>query len=175
MAARGLRSGAAQSTKFRFCDFKTYPHHARHLMRRRRMNPIGETKHEPKRPLNPSPPGMSILTPRTGWRMGTPQSGDILSVASTHTTAGREPDFLLGMTAGMKQIGQRAKPNLELLSEAKPDIALAAKEDTAIHFDAMRGVAVNCFSGSGSSARSAHNSGSSMRSDPIAGVSAWPK
>ncbi|MFB2604004.1 ABC transporter substrate-binding protein, partial [Rhizobium phaseoli] len=43
----------------------------------------------------------------------------IKPVASTYMTAGREPGFLLGLTAGMKQIGQRAKPNLELLSEAK--------------------------------------------------------
>ncbi|API51096.1 ABC transporter substrate-binding protein [Rhizobium leguminosarum] len=51
-------------------------------------------------------------------------------VASTYMTAGREPDFLLGLTSGMKQIGQRAKPNLELLSEAKPDLIIAIRRYT---------------------------------------------
>lgn len=54
----------------------------------------------------------------------------IKPVASTYMTAGREPDFLLGMTSGMKQIGQRAKPNLELLSEAKPDLIIAIRRYT---------------------------------------------
>ncbi|ANM11194.1 MULTISPECIES: ABC transporter substrate-binding protein [unclassified Rhizobium] len=54
----------------------------------------------------------------------------IKPVASTYMTAGREPDFLLGLTAGMKQIGQRAKPNLELLSEAKPDLIIAIRRYT---------------------------------------------
>ncbi|XNY04732.1 ABC transporter substrate-binding protein (plasmid) [Sinorhizobium meliloti] len=54
----------------------------------------------------------------------------IKPVASTYMTAGREPDFLLGLTAGMKQIGQRAKPNLELLSEAKPDLIVAIRRYT---------------------------------------------
>lgn len=54
----------------------------------------------------------------------------IKPVASTYMTKGREPDFLLGMTAGMKQIGQRAKPNLELLSEAKPDLIVAIRRYT---------------------------------------------
>ncbi|PCD65969.1 ABC transporter substrate-binding protein [Rhizobium phaseoli] len=54
----------------------------------------------------------------------------IKPVASTYMTAGREPGFLLGLTAGMKQIGQRAKPNLELLSEAKPDLIIAIRRYT---------------------------------------------
>lgn len=54
----------------------------------------------------------------------------IKPVASTYMTAGREPSFLLGLTAGMKQIGQRAKPNLELLSEAKPDLIIAIRRYT---------------------------------------------
>lgn len=54
----------------------------------------------------------------------------IKPVASTYMTAGRQPDFLLGLTAGMKQIGQRAKPNLELLSEAKPDLIIAIRRYT---------------------------------------------
>lgn len=54
----------------------------------------------------------------------------IKPVASTYMTAGREPDFLLGMTKGMTQIGQRAKPNLELLSEAKPDLIVAIRRYT---------------------------------------------
>ncbi|OWV78248.1 ferrichrome ABC transporter substrate-binding protein [Rhizobium sp. R635] len=55
----------------------------------------------------------------------------IKPVASTYMTSGREPDFLLGLTSGMKQIGQRAKPNLELLSEAKPDLIIAIRRYTA--------------------------------------------
>ncbi len=54
----------------------------------------------------------------------------IKPVASTYMTAGREPDFLLGLTKDMKQIGQRAKPNLELLSEAKPDLIVAIRRYT---------------------------------------------
>ncbi|WP_064694545.1 ABC transporter substrate-binding protein [Rhizobium aegyptiacum] len=54
----------------------------------------------------------------------------IKPVASTYMTSGREPPFLLGLTAGMKQIGQRAKPNLELLSEAKPDLIIAIRRYT---------------------------------------------
>ncbi|MBB2676106.1 UNVERIFIED_ORG: iron complex transport system substrate-binding protein [Rhizobium esperanzae] len=54
----------------------------------------------------------------------------IKPVASTYMTAGREPAFLLGLTSGMKQIGQRAKPNLELLSEAKPDLIIAIRRYT---------------------------------------------
>ncbi|WP_064711628.1 ABC transporter substrate-binding protein [Rhizobium bangladeshense] len=54
----------------------------------------------------------------------------IKPVASTYMTSGRDPAFLLGLTAGMKQIGQRAKPNLELLSEAKPDLIIAIRRYT---------------------------------------------
>ncbi|MEI1251886.1 ABC transporter substrate-binding protein [Rhizobium aouanii] len=54
----------------------------------------------------------------------------IKPVASTYMTAGREPAFLLGLTSEMKQIGQRAKPNLELLSEAKPDLIIAIRRYT---------------------------------------------
>ncbi|MBX5131515.1 ABC transporter substrate-binding protein [Rhizobium lentis] len=54
----------------------------------------------------------------------------IKPVASTYMTKGREPEFLLGLTSGMKQIGQRAKPNLELLSEAKPDLIVAIRRYT---------------------------------------------
>ncbi|MBX5009608.1 ABC transporter substrate-binding protein [Rhizobium lentis] len=54
----------------------------------------------------------------------------IKPVASTYMTSGREPAFLLGLTSGMKQIGQRAKPNLELLSEAKPDLIIAIRRYT---------------------------------------------
>ncbi|MBB4572509.1 ABC transporter substrate-binding protein [Rhizobium lentis] len=54
----------------------------------------------------------------------------IKPVASTYMSKGREPEFLLGLTSGMKQIGQRAKPNLELLSEAKPDLIVAIRRYT---------------------------------------------
>lgn len=54
----------------------------------------------------------------------------IKPVATTYMTKGRDPDFLLGLTKDMKQIGQRAKPNLELLSEAKPDVIVSMKRYT---------------------------------------------
>lgn len=54
----------------------------------------------------------------------------VMPVATTYMTAGREPDYLLGLTAGMKNIGQRAKPNLELLAEAKPDLIVAMRRYT---------------------------------------------
>jgi iron complex transport system substrate-binding protein len=54
----------------------------------------------------------------------------IKPVAVTYMTAGREPDFLLGLTKEMKPIGQRAKANLELLTEAKPDLIVAMKRYT---------------------------------------------
>ncbi|WEX86648.1 ABC transporter substrate-binding protein [Sinorhizobium garamanticum] len=54
----------------------------------------------------------------------------IKPVASTYMVADRAPDFLLGLTKDMSQIGQRAKPNLELLSEAKPDLIVAIRRYT---------------------------------------------
>jgi iron complex transport system substrate-binding protein len=54
----------------------------------------------------------------------------VTPVATTYMTAGREPDYLMGLTAGMKKIGQRAKPNLELLAEAKPDLIVAMRRYT---------------------------------------------
>ncbi|UWU23649.1 ABC transporter substrate-binding protein (plasmid) [Rhizobium sp. CB3060] len=54
----------------------------------------------------------------------------IKPVATTYMTAGRQPDYLLGLTKDMKQIGQRAKPNLELLSEVRPDVIIAMKRYT---------------------------------------------
>lgn len=50
--------------------------------------------------------------------------------AVTYMTKGRNPDFLLGLTREMKLLGQRAKPNLELVSEAKPDLIVAMKRYT---------------------------------------------
>ncbi|THK34556.1 ABC transporter substrate-binding protein [Ensifer sp. MPMI2T] len=54
----------------------------------------------------------------------------IKPVASTYMVADRAPDFLLGLTKDLAQIGQRAKPNLELLSEAKPDLIVAIRRYT---------------------------------------------
>lgn len=54
----------------------------------------------------------------------------VMPVATTYMTAGREPDYLLGLTAGMKKIGQRAKPNLELLAETGPDLIVAMRRYT---------------------------------------------
>ncbi|SFJ41994.1 iron complex transport system substrate-binding protein [Phyllobacterium sp. CL33Tsu] len=62
-------------------------------------------------------------------------------VASTYMTAGREPDFLLGLTSRMKRIGQRAKPNLELLSEAKPDLIIAIRRYTVGNAAQLQGIA----------------------------------
>lgn len=55
----------------------------------------------------------------------------IKPVATTYMVEGREPDFLLGLTKDIKKIGQRAKPNLELLSETKPDLIVAMRRYTA--------------------------------------------
>ncbi len=52
-------------------------------------------------------------------------------VATTYMAPGRDPEFLLGLTKGMMQLGQRAKPNLELLSSAKPDVIVAMRRYTA--------------------------------------------
>jgi iron complex transport system substrate-binding protein len=54
----------------------------------------------------------------------------IKPVASTYMVADRPPEFLLGLTRDMVQVGQRAKPNLELLSEAKPDLIVAIRRYT---------------------------------------------
>ena len=54
----------------------------------------------------------------------------IKPVASTYMVAGRPPEFRLGLTGDMVQVGQRAKPNLELLSEAKPDLIVAIRRYT---------------------------------------------
>lgn len=51
-------------------------------------------------------------------------------IATTYMVKGREPDFLLGRTRDIPQIGQRAKPNLELLAEAKPDLIVAMRRYT---------------------------------------------
>lgn len=54
----------------------------------------------------------------------------IKPVATTYMMEGRDPDYLLGLTKDIKSIGQRAKPNLELLSEAKPDVIIATRRYT---------------------------------------------
>ncbi|MBN9530692.1 MAG: ABC transporter substrate-binding protein [Alphaproteobacteria bacterium] len=55
----------------------------------------------------------------------------VMPVATTYMAPGRDPDFLLGLTKGMQPLGQRAKPNLELLSAAKPDVIIAMRRYTA--------------------------------------------
>lgn len=65
----------------------------------------------------------------------------IKPVATTYMTANREPDFLLGLTKQIKQIGQRAKPNLELLSEAKPDIIVAMRRYTIGNAEQLQKIA----------------------------------
>ncbi|WP_090297001.1 ABC transporter substrate-binding protein [Ensifer sp. YR511] len=51
-------------------------------------------------------------------------------VATTYMVEGRHPDFLGGYLDGVKQIGQRATPNIELLAEAKPDLTVAIRRYT---------------------------------------------
>ncbi|MCO6188506.1 ABC transporter substrate-binding protein [Rhizobium sp. L1K21] len=62
-------------------------------------------------------------------------------VATTYMVADRHPDFLLGLTADMTQLGQRAKPNLELLSEAKPDLIVAMRRYTEANADQLNAIA----------------------------------
>ncbi len=62
-------------------------------------------------------------------------------VATTYMMPGRNPDFLLGLTKDIKQIGQRARPNLELLSEAKPDIIVAIRRYTVGNAEQLQKIA----------------------------------
>lgn len=62
-------------------------------------------------------------------------------VATTYMVADRHPDYLLGLTKDIQQIGQRAKPNLEILSEAKPDLIVAMKRYTVGNADALQKIA----------------------------------
>jgi iron complex transport system substrate-binding protein len=54
----------------------------------------------------------------------------IKPVATTYMVRGRSPDFLLDHLDGVRQIGQRAAPNLELLAAAKPDVIVAMRRYT---------------------------------------------
>lgn len=65
----------------------------------------------------------------------------IKPVATTYMMADRYPDFLLGLTKDIKQVGQRAKPNLELLSEAKPDLIVAIRRYTVGNADELQKIA----------------------------------
>lgn len=65
----------------------------------------------------------------------------IKPVATTYMVADRHPDYLLGLTQDIVQIGQRAKPNLELLAEAKPDLIVAMKRYTVANADALQKIA----------------------------------
>ncbi|MDQ0473957.1 ABC transporter substrate-binding protein [Labrys wisconsinensis] len=65
----------------------------------------------------------------------------IKPVATTYMMAGRDPDFLLGLTKDIKQIGQRAKPNLELLSDAKPDLIVAIRRYTVGNAEQLQKIA----------------------------------
>jgi len=65
----------------------------------------------------------------------------IVPVATTYMVDGRHPDFLLGLTKDIKQIGQRAKPNLEMLSEAKPDLIVAMRRYTVGNADQFQKIA----------------------------------
>ncbi len=65
----------------------------------------------------------------------------IMPVGSTYMLPGRNPDFLLGLTKKMKVLGQRAQPNLELVSAAKPDIIIAIKRYTLGNADLLQKIA----------------------------------
>jgi len=49
----------------------------------------------------------------------------IMPVASTYMKQDKHPAYLLGLTEKMQPLGQRARSNLELLSDAKPDVIIA--------------------------------------------------
>jgi len=65
----------------------------------------------------------------------------IKPVATTYMEAGRQPDYLIGLTKDIKQIGQRATPNLELLSQVKPDLIVAIRRYTVGNADQFQKIA----------------------------------
>ncbi|MBK0097499.1 ABC transporter substrate-binding protein [Erwinia sp. S63] len=65
----------------------------------------------------------------------------IMPVAVTYMTPGREPEFLLGLTKKMTSVGQRAKPNLELLSQVRPDVIVAMRRYTEAHAEQFAKIA----------------------------------
>lgn len=65
----------------------------------------------------------------------------IKPVATTYMTAGRHPGFLLGMTSDMAQLGQRASPNPELLSEARPDLIVGIRRYSAAYAPELEEIA----------------------------------
>lgn len=62
-------------------------------------------------------------------------------IATTYMTAGRHPEYLLGLTKGMQMLGQRAKPNLELFSNAKPDLIVTVPRYTNANVAQYRKIA----------------------------------
>lgn len=54
----------------------------------------------------------------------------IQPVATTYMMQDRQPDYLMGKTKEIEQIGQRAKPNLELLAKIQPDVIIAMRRYT---------------------------------------------
>lgn len=65
----------------------------------------------------------------------------IKPVASTYMLEDRDPDFLLGLVADAKKLGQRASPNLELLADAKPDLIVALRRYTEANSDSFEAIA----------------------------------
>lgn len=65
----------------------------------------------------------------------------IKPVATTYMEAGHEPAYLAGLTDDIKKIGQRATPNLELLSAAKPDLIVAIRRYTVGNADKFQQIA----------------------------------
>lgn len=65
----------------------------------------------------------------------------IKPVATTYMVEGRHPDFLLGLTSTMAQLGQRATPSLELLSNANPDVIVAIRRYTEGHAEEFENIA----------------------------------
>jgi len=54
----------------------------------------------------------------------------IMPTASTYMKQDKHPHYLLGLTEKMQPLGQRARSNLELLSDARPDVIVAIKRYT---------------------------------------------
>ncbi|WP_244327668.1 ABC transporter substrate-binding protein [Roseibium sp. RKSG952] len=65
----------------------------------------------------------------------------IMPVATTYMVADRHPEFLRGLTREMAQLGQRAKPNMELLTEVAPDLIVAMRRYTEGNAEQFQAIA----------------------------------
>jgi len=93
--------------------------------------------------------GMAVQVPTNPQRIATISyiAADVAlalgvkPIATTYMFPGRDPDFLAGFAKDIKQIGQRARPNLELLSEARPDLIVAMKRYTIGNAEQLQKIA----------------------------------